>query len=238
MKPEDYYCPSCKHRIEFTESAPESPAEPQPVAEMVQLSHALIISSVLYAVSVVLTTAESAIELTNTGSYPGIQSIVTMASIAMASVSAFYLAAYVTGPAHKIRSLHYPSLLTFLLGVANLLLVIGLASIFPFPSTLNNIVTGLGNSAQVLQLASQYTLFFALVGIAGLLGILGTIGLIMVLHRSSRILRQQMIYYGLVAGVACTFIELFTGLSAVLLLAPIFIIIGARRSLEPDLTRI
>ena len=201
---------------------------------MVQLSKALILSSILYAISVVLSTVESALSLIGSGNWLNAQSIAAMASIAMASVSALSLGALMTAPARRLSRLHYPSLLVIILGIANLLLVIGLASIFPFPSTLDNIVNGLASSANVLQLASQYSLFFALAGFAGLFGIIGTIGLLLALHRSSRILRQPLIYYGMIAGILCTFIEAISGLSIILLLAPILIIIGARRSLEPD----
>ncbi len=235
---DDYYCPSCKHRIEFTSSTTEGVPEVEPVAEMVQLSRALVLSSVLYAISVVLSTVESVMSFMGAGNLVNAQSIAAMASIAMASVSALCLGAFMTAPARKLRSLHYPSLLVFILGVANLLLVIGLASIFPFPSTLDNIVNGLANSANIMALASQYTLFLAMAGFAGLFGIIGTIGLLLALNRSSRILRQPLIYYGMIAGILCTFLEVITGLSILLLLAPILIIIGARRSLEPDLAQI
>lgn len=231
---DDYYCPSCKHRIEFTSSSTEERIEIEPVIEMVQLSKALILSSILYAISVALSTAESALSLIGSGNWVKAQSVAAMASIAVASVSALSLGAFMAAPARKLSRLHYPSLLVITLGIANLLLVIGLASIYPFPSTLDNIVNGLASSANALQLASQYSLFFILAGFAGLLGIIGTIGLLLALHRSSRILRQPLIYYGMIAGILCTFIEAISGLSIILLLAPILIIIGARRSLEPD----
>lgn len=231
---DDYYCPSCKHRIEFTSSSAEERVQTEPVTEMVQLSKALILSSILYAISVVLSTVESALGLIGSGIWVNAQSVAAMASIAMASVSALCLGAFMTAPARRLSRLHYPSLLVIMLGIANLLLVIGLASIFPFPSTLDNIVNGLANSANALALASQYSLFFVLAGFAGLFGIIGTIGLLLALHRSSRILRQPLVYYGMIAGIICTLIEVVTGLSIVLLLAPILIIIGARRSLEPD----
>lgn len=234
---DDYYCPSCKHRIEFTSRTTETMTEGEPITEMVQLSKALVLSSILYAISVALSTAESALTLFGGGKLVNAQSVTAMASIAMASVSALALGAFMTAPARKLTRLHYPSLLVFILGIANLLLVIGLASIFPFPSTLDNIVGGLANSANVLVLASQYTLFLTLAGLAGLFGIIGTIGLLLALHRSSRILRQPLVYYGMIAGILCTIIEAATGLSIIMLLAPILIIIGARRSLEPDFTQ-
>lgn len=231
VKVDDYYCPSCKHRIEFPSTPEERVVENEPVTEMVQVTKALVISSLIYLVSAVLSSVQSGIQLYNYNYEPTLQSIMVMASIGMASVSAFYLGGASLTPSRRIKRLHYPSLLTIILGMANLLLVIGLASIFPFPSTLNNIVNSLGNSNSVLQIAAQYSVFLALAGTAGFLGIFGLIGLLIYLKRSSLILRQKLIYYGMVAGILCTVLELFSGLSVFLILPPVLIIIGARKSL-------
>lgn len=238
VKQEDYYCPSCRHRIEFISSGNREVVDLEPIAEMVQLSKALIVSSLLYMIAIALTTAQSVILSFVPNASAATQSIIVMASISMSSASASYLAALVFGPSRRLRKLHYPVLLTFLLGIGNFLLVIGLASIYPFPSTLDTIVAGLGNSANVLQLASQYSTFFVLVGTAGFLGIFGTIGLVLTLLRSSRILAQPLIYYGMLAGVVGTFAELISGLPVFLFLAPLLIILGARKSLNSEFPQI
>lgn len=235
---EDVYCPSCRHRIDFPATHAQRHVELEPISEIVQLSKALVLSSYLYLISTVLSTAEFSIQLVNTNSMPNTQSIIVMSSIGFGALSALYLGSMSLTPSRRVRSLHFPALLTLILGVANLLLVIGLASIFPFPSTLDSIVNGLASNGNVLQLVSQYGLFFTLFSVSGFLLIIGAIGLILLLLRVSRVLRQPLVYYGMLAGVVCTFLQLLSGLSVVMVIPPILIIVGARRALSSNVAKI
>lgn len=231
---DDYYCPSCRHRIEFPTPASAPTTQSVPIQETADLSKTLIWSSLLYIISIILSTAQALMVAIEPGISGDLQSVIVMASVGVSSVSVIYLAMFLIAPSRRFRNLHIPMILTFLFGIANILILIGLASIYPFPGTLNSIVTSLGNSASTLLIASQYLTFFVTLGIAGFIGIFGIIGLLLVLHRSSKILSQPLVYYGMIAGILCTFIELFTGLPLFMIIPPFLIIQGARRSINSN----
>lgn len=231
VKPEDFYCPSCHHRIEFQVTGSEEMFKHEPIGERVQLAKALTGSSFIYMASILLYTAQFAALALSLSISSEVQSLLEMASIGLSGIALIFMAGFMTGPARKFRKLHIPSLLTYMLGFGNILLVIALGSIFPYSTTLNTLIGALGNSANVTQLASQYSTFFALLGIAGFLGLVGTVGFVLALSRISKILNQPLIYYGIIAGLICVFLEIASGIPAFMLLPPIMIINGARKSL-------
>ncbi len=237
VKPEDFYCPSCRHRIDFPVTGSEEMFTPEPISERVQLAKALTESSFIYIASILLSTALFVALSLGLNISSVLQSLLQMASIGLSGTSLIYLAGFLTGPSRKFRKLHVPTLLIYLLGLGNILLVIALGTIFPYSTALNKIVGELGNNANVALLVPQYSTFFALVGIAGFLGLVGTIGFVLALSRSSRILNQPIILYAIIAGLICIFLELVSGIPAFMLLPPVLIINGARNSLSFDTSK-
>ena len=197
VKQEDYYCPSCRHRIEFTNTGNVEVVDLEPVAEKVQILKALLFSSLLYILSIVVSTVQFAFSYMPYNLPATDDSLLIMGSLALSALSVLYLAGSLFAPSRRLKTLHLPALLTLVLGIGNLLLLTALALIYPSSSTLNGIINQLGNNSAMLQLAEQYSMFFVLVGLAGMLGIIGIIGLLLVFLRSSRILHEPLIHYGL-----------------------------------------
>lgn len=231
VKPEEYYCPSCRHRIDLPlEEAPRT-SFAEPIAEKVQIAKALVLSSVIYISSIVMSTFQFVLLSMNVN-YPAnaVSSIAVIATL-VAGVAAFYLAGGIYTTIKTLKILHYPALLIFILGIANILLATALMLIFPSSSTLNSILTQLGTTGNVTQIAGKYATFFLLVGLASFLGIIGIAGFLIAINRISRILEDSTIRYGLIVAVIFALIEILTGFPLLMVVPPILFIIGAKRSI-------
>lgn len=231
LKPEDYYCPSCHHRVDVVVTQDLDTPSFEPVREKVQIAKAIELSSWIYIVSTLLSSAQFVL-LSLSGSFsPELTSILAILSLLAGAGSAFYLAGGIFPAARSFRALYYPSLLLFVLGVANIILGIALILIFPSTNTLNTIISQISSGSGIQQLSGGIAIFLTLVGIAGLIGIIGIVGLLLATLRISRILGSKLIRYGLITGVVFSLIEALTGLPVLMLVPPVLFILGAREVL-------
>lgn len=231
MKLEDYYCPSCKHRIDLPlEEAPRTTFQ-EPLAEKVQIAKSLRLSSVLYIVYIVVSTFQFVL-LNINSNYPAeIVSSIAVVGTLISAVSAFYLAGGIYSTTRTYRTLHAPALLIFILGIANVLLATALVIIFPSSSTLNGILQQLSTNVSVAQLTGNEATFILIAGLAGLLGLLGMVGFLIAINRISRILEDSMIRFGLISAVIFAIIEALTGVPLLMVIPPILFILGTKRSI-------
>ena len=229
IKADEYYCPSCRHRVEETRTVPLEMALDEPVAEKVGLARALVFSSFIYLSSVTVSATQFIYLLLLSNPNQTIISVATLLSTGLTAVASIWLASGAYRSSRKIAGLHLPSILTFLFGCSNIVLLIALVTIFPSSGTLNEILTQITSLTLPQQLIQKYSSFFLLAGMAGLLGIPGVIGVVVAILRSSRILSQPLIRYGIFAGIILTFVDAFTGIPFLIIIAPVMIFIGTRR---------
>lgn len=235
VKSDDYYCPSCKHRLDTVTTVARTVETRTTPAQYSSLAGSLIVSSAAYIISIALVSAQYFISIATTATNADLYSMLLVVSTLFSGVSAFLLAIGAYRVSGALRLLRNPSIMLFLLGAGNILLLIALLLIYPSSTTLSSILNQLGNPGSTQTVALAYGPFFALLGIAGIIGLVGLVGLLMVIHRSSRALSQPLIYYGLILGIVMTFVEALAGIPALVVLAPILIIIGARRSKHDSL---
>lgn len=203
----------------------------EPIAEKVRIASALLVSSLIYAGSIILSTVQFFI--LNLVSSPPAEAVSSIAIVSalFSAVAAFYLAGGIYSTAGTMRKLHYPALLIFVLGIANVLLSIALVLIFPSYSTINSIITQLETSGGVAQIVGEYYSFFLLIALAGMLGIVGMVGFLVAINRVFRVLGERIIQYGLAATIIFAVMEAMAGLPLLMIIPPILFVIGAKRSI-------
>lgn len=238
IKPDDYYCPSCRHRVEFA----VPPLEPVTVAEnpgaTKSFSRYLSNSALVYLASVSITAGQFIYASLIAPINADLDSSLMILSTLLATAACFILSVGGLRNSGSIGSLRVPSALLIMLGISNFLLAMGYISIFPSSTTLQTIFTSIVNNGATPQLAMEYAAFFLLVGFAVIAGVVGSIGIILLLRRGARILSSHLISYGLAAGIILAILDGLLGIPVLIIVAPLLIYFGSRNGTSSQLSNI
>ena len=231
---DEFYCPSCHHQVEFREPAPvlNEKIVQEPVIEKVILAKALLISSVIFIISLFPSIVNS-VYIYTYGVLPTEMFYITSAlELIPASVAALWLARGMLAVSAGFRKLHTPAILIMLLGLGDLIMLVAFLIYYPYLSDLQKFTTYPPGSASAISLLYQFLPGLILGAIGIMFIFLGLIGLLIGLLRISRGLNERLIKYAIIAGIIMGIIGSAIGVSFLEVVTPLMFVVASRNVLK------
>ncbi|MCL4335837.1 MAG: zinc ribbon domain-containing protein [Candidatus Thermoplasmatota archaeon] len=231
---DEFYCPSCHHQVEFREPAPVSyeKIEQEPVVEKVILARALLISSIIFIISLSASVLNSVYVYTYGVIPTEMFYIISTWELIPASIASLWLARGMLAVSTRFRKLHTPAILIILLGLGDLILLGVFLFFYPSLSNLQKFTTYPPGSASAISLLYQFLPGLILGAIGILFIILGLVGLLIGLLRISKGLNEHLIKYAIIVGIIIGIIGSSIGANFLEVVAPLMFIVASRNVLK------